>query len=136
MGEGTRESLRDYYREHIRKLIEKDPEALVDLFVDQHMAVESLSHTSQKQQSVIELLECKIKELEKRLNEDSHNSHKPPSSDNPYTKSENKTKSTRKKSGKSPGGQKGHKGHHLQQVDNPTIRLLLSLREPADAAGM
>ena len=119
MGEGTRKSLRGYYREHIRKLIEKDPEALINLFVDQHLHLESLSYTTQKQQSMIELLERKIKELEKRLNEDSHNSHKPPSSDNPYTKPENKTKSTRKKSGKKPGGQKGHQGYRLQPTDNP-----------------
>ena len=91
MGEGTRESLRDYYREHVRKLIEHDPEALIELFVDQHLALESISETSQKQQSIIELLERKIRELEKRLNEDSHNSHKPPSSDNPYTKLEKRS---------------------------------------------
>ena len=70
MGEGTRESLRDYYREHIRKLIEKDTEALIDFVVDQHLGLESLLHTTQKQQSVIELLERRIKELERRLNED------------------------------------------------------------------
>ena len=57
MGEGNRESLRNYYREHIHKLIEKDPVGLIDLFVDQHLAVESLSPTVKKQQSVIELLE-------------------------------------------------------------------------------
>ena len=125
MGEGTRESLRDYYREHIRKLIEHDPEALIELFVDQHLALESLSKTSQKQQSIIELLERKIQELGQRLNEDSHNSHKPPSSDNPYTKPENKTKSVRKKSGKKPGGQKGHRGYRLQPTESPDHMVLL-----------
>lgn len=125
MGERTRESLKDYYRKYIHKLLEKGPEAVVDLFVDQHMALEALTKTVQKQQSVILQLEGKIKELEKRLNEDSHNSHRPPSSDNPYKKPEKKTKSTRKKSGKQPGGQKGHKGHYLQRTDNPdhTVRV-------------
>ena len=119
MGEGTREGLRDYYREHIHKLFEKDPEAVADFFVDQHMALEALTKTVEKQQAINHELGLKIEELEKRLNEDSHNSHKPPSSDNPYTKSEKKTKSTRKKSGKKPGGQKGHKGYRLQPTDNP-----------------
>ena len=33
MGEATREILRGYYRKYLRKLIENDPEALVQLFV-------------------------------------------------------------------------------------------------------
>lgn len=119
MGEGTRESLRDYYREHIQKLIEKDSKALVDLFVDQHMALEALTMAIEKQHAINHELGLKVKELEKRLNEDSHNSNRPPSSDNPYTKPENKTKSVRKKSGKKPGGQKGHQGYRLQPTDNP-----------------
>ena len=48
-----------------------------------------------KQQEINHELELKIKELEKRLDEDSHNSNKPPSSDNPYTKPEKRTKSRR-----------------------------------------
>lgn len=56
----------------------------------------------------------RIKELESQLNKNSRNSSKPPSSDEFV-----KPKSQRKKSGKSSGGQKGHKGHHLKISDNP-----------------
>ena len=97
MGEESRVSLRDYYREHIGALIKKDAEAVVDLFVDQHMALDALSKAVEKQREINRELESKIKELEKRLDEDSPNSHKLPSSDNPYTKPEKKTKSRREK---------------------------------------
>ena len=56
-------------------------------------------------------LEARVKSLESN----SRNSSKPPSSDvgkpNP--------KSQRKKSGKKPGGQPGHKGSTLELTDNP-----------------
>jgi len=53
-------------------------------------------------------LEARVQELEGQISKDSHNSNKPPSSDNPYKKIK-KTKSLRKKGGKV-GGQDGHKG--------------------------
>ena len=53
------------------------------------------------------------------ISKDSHNSNKPPSSDNPFKKMK-KTKSLRKKGGKA-GGQKGHKGTNLKQTQNPDI---------------
>lgn len=61
-------------------------------------------------------LSGRIKELESRLSMNSQNSSKPPSSDglrkpNP--------KSSRRKSDKSSGGQEGHRGHTLNQVEVP-----------------
>ena len=41
MGEGTRVSVRDYYRDPIHKLLTKDPEAVVDSFVDQQLAFDA-----------------------------------------------------------------------------------------------
>ena len=54
---------------------------------------------------VIKHLEKKIEEIESRLNQNSGNSNRPPSSDSPYDKKRRKKK--RRKS----GGKKGHKGH-------------------------
>jgi transposase len=53
--------------------------------------------------------------LKGQLAKDSHNSSRPPSSDRFHRA----PKSLRKKSGKKPGGQAGHQGHHLMQVDTP-----------------
>jgi len=55
------------------------------------------------------------KALRERLNKDSSNSHKPPSSDG-YKK---EVKNNREKSGKRQGAQKGHQGKTLQMVYNP-----------------
>ena len=63
----------------------------------------------------INFLEAEIEKLKAQLTKDSHNSSKPPSSD--YHRP--KPKSQRKKSSKHKGGQKGHKGHTLKQVETP-----------------
>lgn len=59
---------------------------------------------------------------EKSLKKDSHNSHNPPSQDKGRPK---RNQSRRKKSGKKPGGQSGHKGHTLEMRKNPTEIILL-----------
>src|SRR5258706_2689956 len=58
---------------------------------------------------------ARIQELEARLAKDSHNSSKPPSSDGLARK----TKSLRRRSGKKPGGQLGHRGETLRLVATP-----------------
>jgi transposase len=58
-----------------------------------------------------------VKTLEERQSKDSHNSHLPPSSDR-FAR-QKKTRSLRKRSGKKPGAQPGHKGHHLALSDTP-----------------
>lgn len=62
------------------------------------------------------LLDC-VLILANRLNLNSSNSNKPPSSDL------NKSKRSRTSNGKKrkPGAQSGHKGHHLKPVEEPTI---------------
>ena len=57
-----------------------------------------------------------IRDLEARLSKNSQNSSKPPSSDG-YRKPA--PKSQRGKSGKKPGGQPGHQGQTLKQVEKP-----------------
>lgn len=70
-------------------------------------------------------LESQIKELterlialESRLNQNSRNSSRPPSTDY-FVKEKPNPKSLRKPSGKKPGGQKGHPGTTLDMVDHP-----------------
>jgi transposase len=61
------------------------------------------------------VLQARVEELEARLAKDSHNSSKPPSSDGLARK----TKSLRRRSGKKPGGQVGHRGETLRLVAAP-----------------
>ena len=70
----------------------------------------------------IQRLEKRLKDVEAKSNKDSRNSNKPPSSDmhkRNKSKDKNKTSSLKKKSGKRPGGQPGHKGTTLPMCHNP-----------------
>ena len=62
----------------------------------------------------IYLLVNRISELEERLNKNSKNSNKPPSSDGLK-----KPRNSREKSGKPTGGQPGHEGKTLQKIESP-----------------
>jgi len=79
-------------RENLEKL---DKSALIDIILV-------------RQEQIIALV-AKVAELEARLNQNSQNSSKPPSSDVFV-----KPKSLRKPSGKKPGGQEGHDGNSLK----------------------
>jgi len=67
------------------------------------------------QKEQIKALMARVTELEGMLHKDSHNSHKPPSSDG-YKK---RIKNNRVKSGRKVGGQPGHEGNTLEFVENP-----------------
>ena len=62
-------------------------------------------------------LKVEVADLRARLDSNSHNSNKPPSSDG-YKKQTVKPALPKGK-GRSQGSQKGHKGHTLQQVESP-----------------
>jgi transposase len=62
-------------------------------------------------------LKKRIEELEAKLNQDSSNSNRPPSSDSPFQKQG----AGKKKKSKS-GSKKGHKGHRQQMLDPTEIR--------------
>src|SRR6266702_4867162 len=79
------------------------------------MAIESQQERVKALEGLIDSLRERVKTLERQQAKDSHNSSLPPSSD----RFVRPPKSLRKKSGKSPGGQKGHRGHHLRQVEMP-----------------
>jgi transposase len=87
-------------REEIRILCQTNPDAIIALI--------------EQQEARIAKLEARISELEARLNQNSRNSSRPPSTDI-YSRPQ----SPRKKGERSPGGQKGHKGHTLTKVDLP-----------------
>jgi transposase len=63
----------------------------------------------------VETLAALVEDLQARLAKDSHNSGKPPASDGLARK----PRSLRKKSGKKPGGQLGHRGETLRLVATP-----------------
>ena len=67
--------------------------------------------------ALVAALRAHIAELERRLGLNSSNSGKPPSSDG--LKKPSRVSSLRERSGKKPGGQKGHKGETLRQVTDP-----------------
>jgi transposase len=77
--------------------------------------IAQLEAENAQQREQIAVLVARVQELEARLAKDSHNSGKPPSTDGLGRK----TKSLRKKSGKKPGGQIGHRGETLRLVATP-----------------
>jgi uncharacterized coiled-coil protein SlyX len=78
-------------------------EELLEIIKAQQKTIEKLT-------AELEAAREEIAELKEKLNKDSHNSSKPPSTDG-YEKPA--PRSQRKKSGKKAGGQTGHKGHHI-----------------------
>ena len=67
-------------------------------------------------------LEAVIVELHARLGANSRNSSRPPSSDGlakEAVEKSNKNRSLRRRSGRKPGGQAGHAGHHLERREVP-----------------
>jgi len=77
----------------------------------------NLNSLPQWAQNLICELMVRVQELEAQIAKNSSNSGKPPSSDG--FKKPPKTKSQRGKSGRNPGGQNGHTGKTLEQVNNP-----------------
>jgi transposase len=92
-------------RDEILAIYQAGPDAIVAL-------VEQLEQQ-------ITVLTGRVAELEARLNKDSHNSHKPPSSDGPAKRP--RPRSLRQRSGKKSGGQTGHPGVTRALVDDPQV---------------
>jgi transposase len=88
------------------------------------VAINALREHTKELEGQIEGLQERVKTLQGQLAKDSHNSSLPPSSD----RFVRPPKSLRHKSGKKPGGQKGHAGHHLRQVQTPDEVLIHPVR--------
>ena len=93
-------------RQQLRKM---DKESLIDLIEAMFVRMEALV-------AEVEHLKERIQTLEDQLAKHSGNSGKPPSSDG---LKKPRTQSLRKKSGRKPGGQKGHRGQTLKMVETP-----------------
>src|SRR6266568_552114 len=83
-------------------------------------AIERVQEHAKMLEGQIDVLQERVKILERQQAKDSHNSNLPPSSD----RFVRLPKSLKQKSGKKPGGQKGHRGHSLRQVETPDVVLV------------
>jgi len=95
----------------------REAEVRFEQQLQEERAKQKLEHQEERANLKLQLQvsEAKVKELQGRLKKDSHNSHKPPSS-NPLAR---KPRSSRTKSEKPSGGQVGHVGRTLMQVATP-----------------
>jgi transposase len=91
--------------------VPEQPSSLQEALV----VIDALRTEMAQQKAQIAALQAQLHEALRRLQQNSSNSDKPPSSDGPGQKPPPKKPS----SGRSPGGQKGHKGSARALVDNP-----------------
>lgn len=98
--------------DHVNSLLVNASTEIKDFILIQLKAVTLLLEENER-------LTERIKELEKKLALDSHNSSKPPSTDGFKKRYPEKRKST----GEKPGGQNGHEGHTLKFAENPDVVL-------------
>jgi transposase len=114
-------------RDEILAVYEAGPDALVAWVeqvtnAHQRQVAELVAQIEQlvdAHQRELASLTARIEQLEARLNKDSHNSHKPPSSDGPAKPP--RPRSLRQRSGKKSGGQAGHPGVTRVLVDDPDV---------------
>lgn len=100
--------------------LHQEKQALRDGLKEAIQAIERLQEHAKHLEGQIDVLQERVKTLQEQQAKDSHNSNLPPSSD----RFVRPPKSLRQKSGKKAGGQKGHRGHHLRQVESPDEILL------------
>jgi len=95
-----------FKRDQLKKVKKPD---LIDL-------VEVLLTRMQQLETLVQEQAATIQALQDQLAKNSGNSGQPPSSDG---LKKPRTRSLRQKTGRKPGGQKGHQGHTLKMRDDP-----------------
>lgn len=108
--------------EELFALYAEGPDAICNLVLDLCAAFDELQPQVAALVAANAELASKVQELSARLNKDSHNSSKPPSSDG-YTKPP-KPPNLRGKSEKKSGGQTGHAGCTLERVAKPDYHVV------------
>jgi transposase len=93
--------------------LQHEKQVLREALAEAIQAIERLQECTKYLEGQREVLHERVKTLEGQLAKDSHNSNLPPSSDQFVRR----PKSLKQKSGKKPGGQPGHPGHHLKPVE-------------------
>lgn len=82
--------------------------------------VEVLEQRVEQLEATVAQLIRRIEQLESRLNQNSQNSSKPPSSDPPFQRPERGSKKSKRRR----GGQKGHVGHRQQLLDPSEVMIV------------
>src|SRR5258708_37592055 len=95
-------------REEFRILYDQGPDAVYEFIVAMHSAMQAQG----------DALTARVQEMESRLNKDSHNSSKPPSSDG-LSKKPPKPVSLREPTKRSSGGHPGNPSRTLLHYWNP-----------------
>jgi len=96
-------------RQEAEAIYDAGKETVVRVVLDMDRRIHALKQC-------VAALQSQVQALTQRGAKDSHNSHKPPSSDG---LAKPKPKSLRPKSQRPTGGQPGHAGHTLRTVENP-----------------
>jgi len=105
--------------------LQQEKQVLREALAEAIQAIERLQEHTQDLEGQIEVLHHRVKTLEGQQAKDSHNSSLPPSSD----RFVRRPKSLKQKSGKKPGGQPGHPGHHLKPVECPDTVLVHAVEQ-------
>jgi transposase len=108
--------------EELFAMYAEGPDAICNLVLDLYTSFSELQNKVSTLGAVNVLLVSQVHDLNARLNKDSHNSSKPPSSDG-YKKPP-KPPNLRGKSGKKSGGQTGHAGCTLEPVAKPDHQVI------------
>lgn len=87
-------------------------QALIDLILEQRKQMDEMG-------AAIERQAARIMELERQVNQNSRNSHRPPSSDGPRTFRRGQLPPPGK--GRKRGGQQGHDGHHRELLPSEEV---------------